>query len=65
MSAEVERQPQVFCGLREASCVCFLGRDHAGPHVCTCGGSWSIDADGRFHIHSMPQMALADIEVSA
>jgi hypothetical protein len=63
VSTEIDRQPQALCGTREAFCVCFLERQHAGPHVCSCGGSWEIDADGAFHVHSIPRTALPDVEV--
>lgn len=35
------------CGRPEASCICIEPPDHAGPHVCACGGSWSITDGGH------------------
>jgi hypothetical protein len=44
----------VVCGTSEAECVCVEMPDHDGAHVCKCGGSWSLDADGTFHMHALP-----------
>lgn len=41
------------CDVKEASCCCELEAEHAGPHVCECGGSWSKDENG-FRIHRLP-----------
>lgn len=45
----------VVCGTVEAGCVCVELPDHDGAHVCKCGGSWSVDPDGTFRVHAMPQ----------
>lgn len=41
------------CGAIEESCICVLEGEHVA-HKCECGGSWSVDAEGNFHIHAWP-----------
>ena len=35
-------------------CFCHEPHAHTSPHICPCGGSWSYDEDGTFHIHAWP-----------
>jgi len=55
--AELEPAPQqgvVLCNQQEAMCFCHEPHAHTSPHICPCGGSWSYDEDGTFHIHAWP-----------
>lgn len=45
---------EVICGLVEARCICSLPPEHGGAHCCECGGSWQVDADGRFETVNAP-----------
>jgi hypothetical protein len=44
----------LVCGTAQAWCRCTQAPHADGPHVCDCGGSWSIDVDGVFRIHAVP-----------
>ena len=48
------RETWTVCDEREASCYCDQEPDHNGPHVCSCGGSWSIDENGNFKVLEWP-----------
>lgn len=41
------------CDVIEA-CICDLGIDHDGPHICDCGGSWEFDDRGEFRTVKLP-----------
>ena len=43
----------VICATTEASCICCEPIDHDGPHVCPCGGSWTVE-DGQFKAFALP-----------
>jgi hypothetical protein len=45
---------ELICGEIEAQCRCVLAPHEDGAHRCACGGSWEINADGTFVIHSHP-----------
>lgn len=45
---------KLVCGAKQAYCVCDLPPHDTGPHLCECSGSWVIEPDGGFSIHSLP-----------
>lgn len=51
----------MVCGTAFAECICVEAPDHDGAHVCKCGGSWSFDADGKFHVRALPQYVLPEV----
>ena len=51
-----------ICGEVEAKCICELGPDHLGPHICACGGSWLYNEPGGFHVLHWPEHTVAIVE---
>lgn len=45
------------CGLVEAACVCVRVKGHAGAHVCSCAGSWTLNDKGAFVSINFPRVA--------